>query len=381
MNQSESNIWTRVLRFIWGFFPWFIVIIILVFALIMLTRILEEKAQLEAAKKAAIKETSTAVRVITLALEPKKLEDKINLPATVESFENLWVKAEVSGLVVNIPVREGQYVRKGQVLVELDDRDYVSRVERIEANYKLALLDYERISKLAEKKIAAENDLDKIEAQLKDLASQLEEAKLALSRAKIRAPIDGRLNEIQAKLGDRMGVDKQVAQILQFGQVKVTVGVPESDVDAVFDLKEADVIIDALDKRRVKGKKLFLSRKPRTMAQLYDLELVVQNSDGRILPGMFARVELVKKVYDGALIIPLYAVIAYGDESFVYIEKNNRAEKRTVELGILTGWQIQVKSGLKPGDQVIVVGHRQLDAGQQVEVIKSVTDPKEIVSL
>ena len=379
MSQSEPKKKTRILRFFWALFPWLIVVLILAFVISMYGRIKEEKARLEEAKKAAIKKEVPAVRVITLTLVPNRLEDKINLPAAVEPYENLWVKAEVPGQVVNVLVKEGQIVEKGQILVELDDRDYISRLERIEANHKLAMLDHDRIDDLVKKRIAAVTELDKIEARLNDLAAQLKEARLALSRTRIIAPISGRLNEIAAKQGDRMGVDKQVAQILQFEPVKVIVGVPESDVAAVFDLDEADVIIEALGKRRVKGKKVFLSRQPRTLSRLYDLELVVQNPDGRILPGMFARVELVKKVFKDALVIPLYAVITQRDESFVYVEKNGKAQKRSVELGILAGWQIQVKSGLEPGELVIVVGHRLLDDGQGVEVIKNVKDPREIL--
>jgi len=379
MVNPESKLKTKILRALWGGFPWLMVVFLSISVFIVLGKVLEERALLEEARKAAIKDETAAVRVITLVLESKRLEDKINLPATVEPYENLWVKAEVSGQVVDIPVSEGQLVKKGQLLVELDDRDYKSRLEQVEANHRLALLNYERISELAEKNIAAKTELDKTEAQLKALAAQLSEAKLALDRTKITAPINGRLNEIEAKIGDWMGVEKRVAQILQFEEVKVTVGVPESDVAAIIDLNEADVIIEALSNRRVKGKKIFLSRQPGTMARLYDLDLVVKNPDGRILPGMFARVELVKEVFEGTLVIPLYAVISQNDENFVFVEKDNKAEKRHVDLGISSGWLIQVTSGLEPGDHVIVVGHRQLDNGQDVEVIQSVRDAGEFI--
>ncbi|MBW1803006.1 MAG: efflux RND transporter periplasmic adaptor subunit, partial [Deltaproteobacteria bacterium] len=337
-----------------------------------------KKIRLEEEKKAAMKTEVPAVRVITLTIEPKRLEDKISLPAEVEPYENLWVKAEVSGQILKVFVDEGQMVKKGQVLVKLDDRDYKSRLARIEANYKLAKVDHERTIKLARRKIAAESKLDETEARLKDLVAQQKEARLALNRARITAPISGRLNEIKAKKGDFLRIGQEVLQILQFGKVKVTVGVPESDVTAVFDLKKANVVIDALNNRRVTGKKLFLSRQPRTMARLYNLELVVPNPDGHILPGMFAKVELVKSVFDQALSIPLYAVITRGDERFIYVENNGHAKKRRVELGILTGWEVQITSGLRPHDRVIVVGHRFLDDGQAIKVIKNVSHPKEI---
>jgi membrane fusion protein (multidrug efflux system) len=378
MNQFESDKKTRLLRYIWDAFPWFIVIILILSLLILVGNIIKRVERLEAEKRAATRQ-EVAVQVVTLTVKPTKLEERLNLPAAVESFENLWVKSEASGQVRNIFVKEGQIVQKGQVLVELDSRDYTSRLDRIEANYKLISIEHNRMSELYKRNIATASEMDKLDAQLKDMEAQLRETKLALERTKITAPISGRLNEIEAKIGDSMPYDKPVAQILQIGEVKVTVGIPESDVSAVMDLKEADIIIEALDRLKVKGRKLFLSRQPGDLARLYNLELVVDNPDGRILPGMFARVEIVKKRFEDTLAVPLYAVISQDDENFVYLEKNNKAEKRPVELGILEGWMIQVKSGLKVGDNVIIVGHRQVDEGQAVQVIKNVTNPAEIL--
>ncbi len=377
--MSKSNAKSKILRFIWGTIPWLMVALIVVFILNMGGRIKEKKARLEEAKKAAMKKEVPAIRVITLTLEPSRLEDKINLPAQVQAYRDVWVKAEVPGQVVKVLVKEGQTVKKGQVLIKLDDRDYQSRLARIEANYKLAKLNHDRIASLVKKKLTASTKLDEIEAQLKDLTAQRNEARLALSRTRITSPICCLLNEIAAKQGNFVGVGDPVAQILQLDQVKVTVGVPESDVAAIFDLEEAQVIIEALDKLRIIGRKVFLSRQPRTLARLYDLELIVSNPEGRILPGMFARVELVKQVFDRALAIPLYAVISQGDERIVFIEKEGRAERRNIEVGALVGWQVQVTSGLAAGDRVIVVGHRLLDHGQPVEVIKNVSDLSEIL--
>jgi len=378
MDKSDSK--TKVLRFLWGIFPWLMVGLILGLIVILGGRIIEEQGRLAEAKKAAMKKEVPAVRVITLTLKPERLEDKISLPAEVEPLEDLWVKAEVKGQVVSILAKEGRFVKKGQLLVRLDNRDYRSRMARIEANYRLARQDHERMAALVEKNIAAESKLDEIEARLEELKARRGEAQLALDRTSITAPISGRLNEIKAKKGDLLDVNQKVAQILQFKKVKVMVGVPESDVAAVFDLNEAEVIIEALGNRKVKGRKIFLSRQPRTLARLYDLELIVPNPDGRILPGMFAQVELVKRVFGQALAVPLYAVITQGDERFVYVEKDGQAEKRSIKVGVLVGWQVHVEAGLNPGERVIVVGHRFLDDGQAVKVIKNVSHPSEILA-
>lgn len=377
MNEVKKG--SRLLRILWGFFPWLIVIILVVLVVLFVGKIKEEKALIEAEKKAAIKDEVPAVKVITLTMVPERLRDTINLPAEIVPFEDLELKAEVPGQIINVLVKEGQDVEEGQLLVQLDDRDYVSRINQIKANYNLALQDYERISKLVERKIAAATQLDNLDARIKGLKAQLEEARLSLNRTKIKAPINGRINELMAKKGDWMGVAKPVAQILQYEEVKVSVGVPESDVASVFDLDKAEITIDALGGLKVMGKKYFLARQPRSLARLYDLELLIDNPDGRILPGMFARVELVKQVFEDALTIPLYSVISQGKENFVYIVNDSKAHKRHVVLGVLDQWEIQIKEGLDPGDQVVIVGHRMLDEGQRVEIIKNVEDPQEIL--
>ncbi|MCG6910341.1 MAG: efflux RND transporter periplasmic adaptor subunit [Deltaproteobacteria bacterium] len=378
--MKKNGVGTKLLRFVWGLIPWLIVACICGFIFVLCGRVQDEKIRLEKAKQAAIKIDNAPVSVITLTLSPMRLVDKINLPGNVAPYEELWVKAEVGGQVMHIPVKEGQSVTKGQILVELDDRDYRLRLSRIEAAYKLAKLEYDRIAALDRKGITAANRMDEASANLKDITAQRDEARLALERTSIEAPIEGRINEIAAKQGDLVLVGAQIAQILQVGKVKVKVGIPESDVTSFFSLKTSEVVIEALGNRRVTGEKVFLSRQPRNLARLFDLELMIPNPDGKILPGMFARVELVRNVYKNALVIPLYAVISQGDESHVFVEKKGRAEKRQVNTGILVDWRVQILSGLEAGDRLVVVGHRLLEEGQAVDVVKNVSSPEEILA-
>ena len=376
--MTESRFKIRIVRILWGIIPWMMVAVIAGFIMTMGKYLVAESGRLAEAKNSAMKKEVPTVRVITLAMVAYRMEDKISLPGEVKAFEDLWVKAEAKGQVVSVAVDEGQRVKKGQLLVKLDNRDYRYRIDRIEANYKLAKLDHDRILSLAKKNVSAQSRLDAAVALLAELKAQLNEAKIHLDRTRIVAPISGVINELVSKQGDFLDVNFKAAQILQIDPVKIAVGVPESDVDAIYNLKYADVVIEALDNKKVRGKRIFLGWQPRSLARLYDLELIVANPDRRILPGMFAQVELVKKVYDQALTIPLYAVITQGDDRFVYIEKDGKAEKRPVTLGVLVNWQVHIKSGINPDERVIVVGHRFLDDGQAVKVIKNVSHPDEI---
>jgi len=379
--MEKTSFKAKLLRLIWGFIPWAMVLAIVFVIFQLWGKIQVERSQLERSKQEAIKKETPPVRVITLTAVPRRLEDKIRLPGYVEPAEDLWVKSEVSGQVIQVLATEGQTIQKGQILAQIDDRDYRNRLARIEANYKLAKLEYDRIYALDQKKITAGNKLDEIEARLADVTAQREEAELALSRTRIVAPMDGQVNEIVAKQGDFYSIGDPVAQILRLSDVKIAVGIPESDAASFYNLSEASVNIAALGDRRLTGKKVFMSSQPRNLARLYDLELEIPNPDGDILPGMFASVELIRKAYKRALIVPLYAVINQGEEQFVYVENSGSAKKVPVEVGLLVDWQVQITSGLKPNDNVIVVGHRLLNEGQAVEVIKNVSDVQEILTL
>jgi membrane fusion protein (multidrug efflux system) len=161
-------------------------------------------------------------------------------------------------------------------------------------------------------------------------------------------------------------------------QVKVEVGIPESDVQAINNLEEADITVEALNNLKVKGKKVFLSRQPESFARVYNLKLVVENPENLLRPGMFARVDLVKKRYPDSFVVPLYSVITNADEHYLYVVNDETTHYRPVKLGVLEGWMVQVLEGLKSNDKVVVVGQRNLEDGQRVKVIRTIRDPEEL---
>ena len=128
----------------------------------------------------------------------------------------------------------------------------------------------------------------------------------------------------------------------------------------------------------LEGKKAFLSKSPGSRAMLYKMELSARNPGEEILPGMFARVDIVKEEVMDGVSVPLYAVVNRDDKNFIFIENKGKAHARLVELGIVEGWLVQITKGLEPGERVVVVGQRSLDEGQGVNVARTVADPEEL---
>jgi len=162
-------------------------------------------------------------------------------------------------------------------------------------------------------------------------------------------------------------------------QVGAVVGIPESDVAAVGTISEVEVESHALDDRRLIGPKHFLAPSPESMARLYRLELELANPEGDLLPGMFLRAQVVKKVVPAALSIPIYSVITRNNEQYVFVVRDGVVHKQPVVLGIMEKWMIQAAEGLKAGDMLVIEGHREVEEGQPVNVLRVITDPQGLV--
>jgi len=360
------------------FLPLLVLLILIVLALGLGSRVNNEKSRLLEEKSNAVVQERPPVNVVVQEMAPALLRDRLNLPGMVEPWESLNILAEVRGMVEEVLVEEGDHVKQGDLIARLDTSDYENTINSTRASYNLALTNLKRFSGLHEQEIIAQAEYDSIKAEVASLEAHLAIAEMQLKRCYIRSSISGIVNVLPAQNGLYLAVGDPVATVLDIDRVKVIVGIPETDVDAVRKIDRFEVIIEALNKKKISGSKNFLAVAPESQAQVYRLELELGNKSGEILPGMFARVEIIKNEFPEALIIPLYAVISRDNKHYVFLEEGNVAKLQEVSLGILDGWQIQITEGLAPGQRVIVVGQRSVDADQKLNVVKKVTHPAEI---
>ena len=360
------------------FMPFLVLLVLILITVGLGAKVSSEKNRIQDEKRKAVLLERPPINVVVQEMVPILLRDRLNLPGIVEPWESLEILAEVRGRVEELLVEEGDHVNQGDLIARLDTSEYENTRNSIKAEYNLALTNLKRTSDLHEKEIIAQSEYDSSKARVDKLAAELAIAELQLKRCYIRSSISGIVNKLPATKGLYLAVGDPVARVLDIDRVKVIVGIPETDVDAVRRIDRFEVTVGALQNKIINGIKYFLAVAPESQAQVYRLELEVDNKTGEILPGMFARVEIVKQEFSEALAIPLYAVISRDDKHFVYLAENDVAQPREVKLGILDGWQIQVTEGLEPGEQVIVVGQRSVDAEQKLNVVRKVTSPAEI---
>ncbi len=376
--MQDKDIQQKRPRKLSRFLPLLVLLILIVLALGLGSRVNNEKSRLLEEKSNAVVQERPPVNVVVQEMAPALLRDRLNLPGMVEPWESLNILAEVRGMVEEVLVEEGDHVKQGDLIARLDTSDYENTINSTRASYNLALTNLKRFSGLHEQEIIAQAEYDSIKAEVASLEAHLAIAEMQLKRCYIRSSISGIVNVLPAQNGLYLAVGDPVATVLDIDRVKVIVGIPETDVDAVRKIDRFEVIIEALNKKKISGSKNFLAVAPESQAQVYRLELELGNKSGEILPGMFARVEIIKNEFPEALIIPLYAVISRDNKHYVFLEEGNVAKLQEVSLGILDGWQIQITGGLAPGQRVIVVGQRSVDADQKLNVVKKVTHPAEI---
>jgi membrane fusion protein (multidrug efflux system) len=338
-----------------------------------------EKVRMAEEKRQTLATQRPPANVVLLKVAPSTMQDRINLPGVIEPWEKLTLLSKVPGTVIDTLVQEGDKVIKGQVIARLDPADFRIALNSARAVYELAVTDQQRLATLFEQDIIPRAQIEKIDAHVKTSKAALQNAKLMLSRCTITAPISGVIRRLDAVEGLLLNVSDPVAEILQIDRVKAVVGIPESDVAMVRNIEEVTLTVQALDDKDIIGRTHYLASSPENGAKLYRMELAVGNNDHQILPGMFFRAQIVKKVYQDTMAVPIYTVIKRQDKQFVYVEKNGVAHQLPVELGIIEDWQVQVVSGLSPGSRVVVEGHRDIDQGHKLNIVRVLVDPREVL--
>jgi RND family efflux transporter MFP subunit len=344
-------------------------------------------ARILAEREAAAKTERPPVTVVVLPLDASTFVDEVSLPGVVEPWDDVWVSAQVAGVVVAVGVEEGQTVTEGTPLCRIDDREYVAALgganaarDAATSSLGLARLQFERMAKLRSDGTvgqaeydAAEAAVRQAEASVRQTAAAVDRAKLALERTVVRAPISGVVSKRPATLGALLSPGARVARLVNTRKVKVNVGIPERDVLAVGGLDAVDVTFAAVPGRTFEGRRIYLGVEPEDSSRTYRLQLGVGNRDGALRPGMFAKARIARGKPRQTVMVPLFAVIPRERDKVVFVEEGGFARRRVVETGALLGSRlaeasVEITDGLSAGDRLIIVGHRQVEDGDRVVV-------------
>lgn len=324
------------------------------------------------AMEAAVVKKAPNVRVRTL--EAHTVEDRVILTGRVEPWEDVELSAEVSGKIEWQGIEEGDQVVAGQELVKIDTESIRVQLDQARAQHKLAVQELARAKDLEKEGIGSPQSLDRAITERDVAAANVRALEVEVTRSVVTAPIDGAVDRLEHEQAEFVDRGTLLVRLVQVHKVKVEVGIPERDIPFFTKGDAVTVTVDALPGEGFEGTIHRIATTADTATRTFAAEIELDNRQGSLMPGMIARVRLVRRSYPDAIAIPLFAVISLEDRYIVYIEADGLAEQRDVEVGIFQEDWVHITKGLSDGDRLIVSGQRNVRPGEPVRVMEEVTE-------
>jgi membrane fusion protein (multidrug efflux system) len=289
--------------------------------------------------------------------------------ATLEAEADAEVIAKVGGEVLRIYVEEGDQVRAGQVLAQLDDRQLRLQAAQTRAARAKAERDFNRQVELHDKGLVSAGAFEGLKYDLDNQVAADDLARLNLSYSAIRAPFAGIVSTRHVKLGQEIAVGTSVFRVTDPTPLKANVFVPERELARLKPGQPASISVDALAGRNFPATVKLVSPVVDAATATFKVTLEVNDPKGDLKPGMFARVGIVFERRADALIIPRVALLDTDGSSNVFVVTAGKAEQRAIKTGLSNAGRVEVTDGLKGGEQVVVVGQNGLKDGNPVRVV------------
>ena len=319
---------------------------------------------------------SAPLKVATYLVQPVPFAETVNSTGTLRADEGVELQAETNGKIVAINFREGTRVKKGELLLKLNDADLRASLARTTYSKELAKLKEQRYSQLLSRHVVTQNDYDAALSDVNVEQANIELYKAQIEKTEIRAPFDGVVGLRYVSTGAYVNATTRIATLQRVDSLKIDFAIPEKYVGRVK-VGQPVAFNIAGGEKEFPGKIYAIDPRIDSATRTLVLRAECANTDGRLLPGAFADVRLKLEQIDNAIMIPSEAVIPGLDQKNVFVMKDGKAVQRAVETGTRTSSTIHVVAGLKPGDVLITSGLQQLRPGQAVASIDASADKSE----
>jgi membrane fusion protein (multidrug efflux system) len=312
----------------------------------------------------AEEDRTVTVRTVMPSLET--VVDRVELSADLLPERRAVLAAEVSGVVDVMRVEVGQRIGAGELVAAVDTRALAQALAEAEAYHRQATAQHQRATSLYEKRsITQQQLLDAVTA--KDVAdSRLASVRLDLDKSRIRAPWGGEVAAKRVEVGDYVTPGQPVIELVDASTLKVRAPAPALDVPYLEIGAPVAIRVDAYPGEVFTGRLVRFAAELDPRARSLDVEAEIANRDGRLKPGMSARLEVPRRTLEDAVLVPLEALVDLGEQRAVFVVEGGVARRRIVELGPVVGERVVVLSGVAAGEPVVVDGEQRIADGQAV---------------
>lgn len=318
--------------------------------------------------------------VYTARVEPRLLQERVTATGSVAADESVELVSEIAGKVVAMAFDEGARVKRGDVLVKLDDAELAAQLARAQSRVRLARAQAERQTQLVTAGGTSQAELDAAESEVKVLEAEVELARALLAKTEIRAPFDGVVGLRYVSVGANITPSARIATLQKIDTIKIEFSVAERYLDRIQPQAEVKIVVEGI-REPFAGRIYAVEPRIDPATRTLKLRARAENPGGKALPGGFATVEMPLQEIPGALLVPADAIVSGLNAQQVYVLEDGRAQLRTVEMGLRLAREVQILSGLEAGAVVITSGQLQLRPGVRVEPVARPGERKEPVAV
>jgi membrane fusion protein (multidrug efflux system) len=333
--------------------------------------------QIQGAMAAAANFAPPPVAVTTVTVKPEKWPSTFNIIGTMAAVQGVTVSADLPGTVDKIHFESGQWVKQGDILVELDTRQERAQLASMEASRDLAHINFGRMEQLVKQGVLAKSDYDNAIATQKSSDAQVAEVKATIDRKTIRAPFSGLLGIRQINLGQYLAAGQAIVPLQSLDPIYVNFGVPQQDASQIKIGSLVHITNDELKGRPYTGKVTAFDSVVNDATRNIQVQATLSNPGGKLRGGMFVQVDVSTGVARDVISVPATAInyAPYGDSVFVVGDmkdpKGNTyrgVRQQFVKVAGSRGDQVAIISGLNPGDEIVTSGVFKLRNGAAVEI-------------
>ena len=319
--------------------------------------------------------------VTTVVARRETWPSTLSVIGTAAAIEGVTVSADLPGTIDKIHFESGEWVREGDVLVELDTRQERAQLANLEAQRDLARVNYDRAQELVKAGVISRSDYDNASAQQKATEAQVGDIRAAIARKTIHAPFSGMLGIRQVSLGQYLAAGQAIVSLQSLSPIYVNFGVPQQDTPKVIAGHVVRVTNSDLPGMAFTGRITALDSVINEQTRNIQVQAIVTNRDNKLRPGMFVQVELPLGQPREVIPLPASAInyAPYGDSVFVVAEmkdaKGNTyrgVRQQVVKIEGSRGDQVAIVSGLNPGEEIVSSGAFRLRNGAPVQVNNTV---------
>ena len=275
------------------------------------------------------------------------------------------------GTLTNVPVEVGMQVSKGQFIAEVNKQLALDDYKLALANEAKALDSYQRYNNMYEAKSLPEAQWVDAKNALEQARIQVRIAKKQLNDCRLTAPFSGYIISKDVQNGQNVAAGMSVVTIADINTVKVSIHVPSTDMGAFRKGQDIQVIVPELNDKRFTAIVIEKGINADSYTHTYTIKALIKNTKGELLPGMLCSLDGYKEKETLQVIIPENIVqIDFDNSRFVWLDHDNRAERRKIEVGEVTSSGVIVKSGLSFGDRIISEGQQKVFDGAVIRVKK-----------